>query len=444
MQVPPRLDLGPLLRTLRRQPMVFALVVLEIAAGVATISALLMAGRWYGRTADRPSGLDEENLILVSTYTPGAVGAGRDQGDVAGVADVAAVAGVAAVERSVRAQQEADRRLLRAIPDVEAVAPVTITVLDDRWCYPTLFTGFTGVAGAPPHQAGPRSTPSPSPSRREMGWTVYSDGDLLATMHLPVIAGTAAGTAPGPDRPGGALVTRTFAEQIFGGVARAPGSTIASEQSGPTTILGVVEDVRMRMPFMPNGRSVAFVFAPAPFDHEARLLVRARPGRRAAVLARAQDAFAPDAATRFVQVRAFDSTDSLQHRIGSGLLRMLGVFGVMLGVVVLMGALASTWFLVAQRTRQIGVRRALGATRADIVAYFLLESTLTTALGSALGVIGAFTLYLMMRKVFSEISFDLGLIGATLLLLSVASILATLIPALRAARVPPGVASRSL
>ena len=41
-----RLDLGPLLRTLRRQPMVFALVVLEIAAGVATISSLLMAARW--------------------------------------------------------------------------------------------------------------------------------------------------------------------------------------------------------------------------------------------------------------------------------------------------------------------------------------------------------------------------------------------------------------
>jgi putative ABC transport system permease protein len=423
MRVPPRLDLGPLLRTLRRQPMVFALVVLEIAAGVATISSLLMAGRWYGRTAERPSGLDEENLVLVSTYTPGAVGPGRDE------------AAVAAVERSVRAQQEADRRLLRSLPDVEAVAPVTITVLDDRWCYPTLFTGFTGSFGSDP-QVGPRSIPS----GRGMGWTVYSDEELLAAMRLPILNGT----APGPGRRSGALITRTFAEQIFGGVGRAPGSTIASEQSRPMTILGVVEDVRMRMPFMPNGRTVAFVFTPAPFDHEARLLVRARPGRREAVLARAEAAFAPDAATRFVQVRAFDSMNSLHHRIGSGLLRMLGVFGVMLGVVVLMGALASTWFLVAQRTRQIGVRRALGATRADIVAYFLLESTVTIALGSALGVIGAFTLYLMMRKVFSEISFDLGLIGATLALLSLASILATLIPALRAARVPPGVASRSL
>ncbi|HEY8926822.1 MAG TPA: FtsX-like permease family protein, partial [Polyangia bacterium] len=209
-------------------------------------------------------------------------------------------------------------------------------------------------------------------------------------------------------------------------------------------VLGVIEDVRMRMPFMPNGRTVVFLFTPPPFDHEARLLVRARPGRRAEVLARAQAAFASEAATRFVQVRAFDSTNSLHHRVGSGLLRMLRVFGVMLGVVVLMGALASTWFLVAQRTRQIGIRRALGATRSDIVAYFLLEGALTTALGAALGVIGAFTLYLMMRRVFSDISFDLGLIGATLLLLSVASILATLIPSLRAARVPPGVASRSL
>ena len=405
------LDLGPLLRTLRRQPMVFALVVLEIAAGVATISSLLMAGRWYGRTAERPSGLDEDNLVLVSTYTPGTAGPERDP---------------ASVERSVTAQQEEDRRRLRALPDVEAVAPLTITILDDRWCYPTLFAG---------RQAG-ASTSGPS---RIMGWTIYSDDELLAAMRLPILAGE----APRPGRTDGALVTRSFAEQTFGAIERAPGSTLTSEQSAPTTILGVVADVQMRMPFMPNGRAVAFLFAPAPFDHEARLLVRARPGQRAAVLDRARAAFAADTATRFVEVRAFDSSDSLHHRIGSGLLRMLEVFGVMLGVVVLMGALASTWFLVAQRTRQIGIRRALGATRADMVVYFLLESTVTTALGSALGVLGAFVLYLMMRKVFLGISFDLGLMGVTLVLLSVASILATLIPALRAARVPPGVASRS-
>jgi len=410
-----RLDLGPLLRTLRRQPMVFALVVLEIAAGVATISSLLMAGRWYGQIAERPSGLDEENLVLVSTYTPGPAGPERDQ---------------AAVERSVRADQEADLRRLRALPGVEAAAPVTITILDDRWCYPTLFGG---------RQGGSSRSASAGPSRG-MGWTIYSDEGLLATMRLPILAGA----APGPGRPAGALVTRSLAEQIFGAVDRAPGSTLTSEQSPPTTILGVVDDVRMRMPFMPHGRAVAFLFTPAPFDHEARLLVRARPGQRAAVLARAQAAFGPDTAPRFVEARAFDSTDSLHHRVGSGLLSMLEVFGVMLGVVVLMGALASTWFLVAQRTRQIGIRRALGATRADIVAYFLLESTLTTTVGSALGLIGAFVLYLMMRKVFSELSFDLRLMGVTVVLLSMASILATLIPALRAARIPPGVASRSL
>ena len=407
-----RLDLGPLLRTLRRQPMVFALVVLEIAAGVATISSLLMAGRWYGRTAERPSGLDEDNLVLVSTYTPGTAGPGHDR---------------ASVEGSVRAQQEADRRRLRALPDVEAVAPLTITILDDRWCYPTLFAG---------RQAGA----STSSAARLMGWAIYSDDELLAALRLPILAGA----GPRPGSADGALVTRSFAEQLFGAAERAPGSTLVSEQSPPTKILGVVADVRMRMPFMPNGLAVAFLFAPSPFDHEARLLVRARPGQRAAVLARARAAFAADRDTRFVEVRAFDSVDSLHHRIGSGLLRMLRVFGAMLGGVVLMGALASTWFLVAQRTRQIGIRRALGATRADMVVYFLLESMVTTALGSALGMMGAFVLYLMMRKVFLEISFDLGLMGLTLLLLSVASILATLIPALRAARIPPGVASRSL
>jgi putative ABC transport system permease protein len=109
-----------------------------------------------------------------------------------------------------------------------------------------------------------------------------------------------------------------------------------------------------------------------------------------------------------------------------------------------MGALAATSFLVAQRTRQIGVRRALGATRADIVGYFLLESVLATTIGSLVGVLGAAVLYRVMRRVFTGITFDPRLIGASLLLLWTAAILATLIPALRAARVSPSVASRSL
>ena len=78
------------------------------------------------------------------------------------------------------------------------------------------------------------------------------------------------------------------------------------------------------------------------------------------------------------------------------------------------------------------------------MGYFLLESLVAVAVGSLLGVSATLGLYLLMKRVFDSISFDLGLLAVTLLVIWTASILATLIPALRAARVPPSVASRSL
>jgi len=405
------LDVGPLLRTLRRQPGVMALFVLEIAAGVATISSLLISGSWYLQLSSRSSGVDEQNLILVSTYSTGRGPGGND----------------ADLEAGIYSQQTADRDRIRALPEVQGVTQLSTCVLDDRWSYPVLFSSL--------RSDGTRRA-------QKVGWGVYADPEFPAVLGLPLVAGA----VPGPDgrAPGTVILTRSLAEHLFGSAAGAVGATLSSHPDETLTVVGVVENVRMRAPFMPAGQSVAFHLGVPPLDHEVRLIVRARSGQREAALAALRAAFAPAATRRFVQVRSFDSSDSIHHRVGNGLFKLLASFGVMLGIVVLLGALAATSFLVAQRTRQIGIRRALGATRADIVGYFLLESILATTLGSALGVVGAAVLYRMMRRVFADSTFDLRLIGLTLLLLWVASILATLIPALRAARVSPGVANRSL
>ena len=130
--------------------------------------------------------------------------------------------------------------------------------------------------------------------------------------------------------------------------------------------------------------------------------------------------------------------------MGHGLAALLSIFGALVGVIAQLGALAATSFLVAQRRRQIGIRRALGATKADIVAYFLVESGFTMLAGSLLGLGGTVLLFLMMRPFFQGLAVDVGAIAAGLVLFWSATIAATLVPALSAARVPPSVASRSL
>ncbi len=139
--------------------------------------------------------------------------------------------------------------------------------------------------------------------------------------------------------------------------------------------------------------------------------------------------------------------DELRHesfqndRAMAGML--VGVIVVLLIVTALgIAGLASFW--VGQRRRTIGVRRALGATRADILHYFQTENFLLATIGIALGMLLAYAinLFLMLHYELPRlpaIYFPAGAIGLWLI-----GQLAVLGPALRAAAVPPVVATRSV
>jgi putative ABC transport system permease protein len=399
-----RLDPGPVLRTLRRQPAVFAMLVLEIAAGVATITALLLSASWYGLIGAQRSSFDEENLLLVSSYTPG--------GD----------------EAAIVARQRADLARLRALPGVESATSVSLSILDGRWLYPALFR-------------------SPDSKRHGMGWPVFTDDAAPRTLGLRTIAGTLPADEGRDDggAPREAYMTICLAKALFGSPAAALGRTVTSDQNPPVRVRAVVQNATMRMPFMPFAGCVLYVAGGAPVGHEAQSFVRTAPGARDAVRLRVGAAFAGEAkAHRWVEARTLDADDSQHVRVGRGLATFLSIFGALVGLIAQLGALAATSFLVAQRRRQIGIRRALGATKADIVAYFLVEGGFTMLMGSLLGLGGTVLLFLMMRPFFQGLAVDVGAIAAGLVLFWSATIAATLVPALSAARVPPSVASRSL
>jgi putative ABC transport system permease protein len=398
-------EVGPVLRTLRRQPGVLALVVLDLAVAFTIISSLLLSASWYGEVGGRTSGLDEQNLIYVSTYTP--AGAGADP------------------EAAVAMQQEADKARARAVPGVVAASSVSTAVVDDRWAYPDQFRVVR--SGAPPAEA--------------VGWLVFGDADLARTYGLRLVTGALPVALPAS---GVAYLSRCLSDRLFDGPQQAIGQPLPGERFGGLPIAGVVEDVTVRTSFMPWAHCGAFVLGVHPHDLEDRILVRAAPGRRDQVVAGLRAALGPSSGQRFVEVRTFDATSTRPYRIGHGLLQMLTGFGVLVAAMALLGSLAASSFLVAQRTRQIGTRRALGATRGDIVRYFLVESTLTTALGVLVGLGGTSAVFAMMRAVFPAISLQPSLVALALVLLWAGSVVATLVPALRAARIPPSVAGRSL
>ena len=117
-----------------------------------------------------------------------------------------------------------------------------------------------------------------------------------------------------------------------------------------------------------------------------------------------------------------------------------GALGLLLAAVGIYGVTA---FGVAQRTREFGVRMALGAQRSGVIRMVLKEGTILAVAGAAIGLMGAYLVGRAMQStLFGVDAFDIRAFGAILFLLVVVALLACLIPALRASRVEPMVALR--
>ncbi len=173
-------------------------------------------------------------------------------------------------------------------------------------------------------------------------------------------------------------------------------------------------------------------------------LIRSKPGqlaqalpRAAAAMQRANPTYVQQRVSTMQELRTdYFKSDSAVARM------LLAIILILLTVTALgIGGLASFW--VQQRTRQIGIRRALGATRGDILRYFQTENLLIVGAGALLGAVLAYVMnqWLMQRFELERLSSPTVLTGIVAVWLL--GQLAVLGPALRAAAVPPATATRS-
>ena len=176
-------------------------------------------------------------------------------------------------------------------------------------------------------------------------------------------------------------------------------------------------------------------------------LLRADPTQLPRVLRDARAAMATIAPDAVLDSKASQTIASLrenyfrQDRVMAGIL--VGVIAALL-LVTALGIVGLASFWVQQRRRQIGIRRALGATRGDILRYFQTENFLIVSGGIALGMLLAFALNLALMTNYELPRLPLYYLPVGALLLWTLGQLAVLGPALRAAAVPPVVATRSV
>jgi putative ABC transport system permease protein len=248
--------------------------------------------------------------------------------------------------------------------------------------------------------------------------------------------------------PTALIVTRGLADQLFPRGNALGQSVYVDARTYKARIVGIVD--RLQVPWvMTGGWGSKFndcsTIEPFRFANQfSHYVIRAKPGQLSSVMHAVQKKLIEINRARVIdKMRSLTDARAEAYRDDRGLAVILAVVCGALVLVTAFGIVGLTSYWVAQRRRQIGIRRALGATRNTIVRYFQTENFLIAAAGAAIGVALAVALNLWMVSSFEmqRMHSAYAFVGALVVLLL--GQLAVLWPALRAASIPPALATRS-
>jgi putative ABC transport system permease protein len=419
------MTLPPILAALKKHKSGVVLITLQIALTLAIVCNAVFIIAQRVQTVQRPTGMVEQNLFAIQQMRVNAP-TGND----------------AAAQDKRYAMIQGDLQTLRGLPDVESVAAVS--------SLPLLQSSNNGGIGLKPNQANSTATS-----------TFYGGGDqVIKTLGLRLIAGRNFNASEithdehgGDYEPPVAIVTKALADKLFP-TGDALGKTVyLNGGATPTTIIGIV--ARLQTPNVGFGADYNWnstLLPTFPNNSYTITAVRAKPGRMDAAMREAHKALMASDPMRVMSnsfggllgVRTFAEVRAKAYRADVGMAILLGVICVILLCVTGAGIVGLTSFWVGQRRKQIGIRRALGATRTDILRYFQSENLLIAGGGVVLGAIVAIGLNLWLMKQFQMDRMPLAyvLVGVVaLLLLGQGAVFA---PALRASKVSPVEATRSV
>jgi predicted permease len=295
--------------------------------------------------------------------------------------------------------------------------------------------------GEPLHFVPPGMTATPREDLPAATLMFASDGFFRA-MGIPIVAGRDLSPNDRMDAPIALVVNEALAKMYFPG--RNPvGQTITFSDTNHLAIVGVVGDVHQSsVDETPVPRIYASVYQ--IFRVKTNLVVRTQ-GDPTLMIKRIEDAVrAVDPQQTITSAFTLDDAVSeavARPRLITVLLGLFGAVGLALGALGIYGVLA---YLVNQRTREIGVRIALGAQPSSVLGMVVGRGVRLAGIGVVIGLGASLLLTRLMRGVLYGVSptdpLTFGIVAATLLAVAAA---ASSVPALRAARVDPLTALRA-
>jgi putative ABC transport system permease protein len=406
------MEFRPILSAMRRNKVGAVLITLQMAVTLAILCNSLFIIQQRLALSHRPSGMDEPGLFVIDNQWVGQ-------------------------PSNLQALLQADMAALRALPGVvDAYATNS---------YPMSEGGSGEGCSLRPDQLHSTSQCA----------LYFADEHGLATLGLKLIAGRNFVPAEikehGEDDitpPAAAIITRQLAAKLFPGRSALGESIYVEYQKTQTPIVGIVE--QMSIPW--TGASTftnAFIDKSViePFKlglSFSHYMVRVKPGQLATVRQAAQKVLFDINRARVIEKTvSMPEARAESYKDDRGLAIVLAVVCACLLAVTAFGIVGLTSYWVTQRRRQIGIRRALGATRTAIVRYFQTENLMIAVTGALIGVGLAIAVNLWMVRSFEMARLDPGYVIGGALVVLVLGQLAVLWPALRAASIAPALATRS-
>lgn len=402
-------DIGPIFRALLRNKLGALLIALQIALTLAIVTNAAYIIQQRGADIARPSGLDEPNtaVFLGTLFDPN-----LDE----------------------RQLYRDDLEALRAIPGVVAASTTQSVPISGSGWGDSLFV----------------SDEAQSDESIDLG-NFMVDEHGLAAFDLELVAGR-------NFRPDEILfrnleqnataeiliVSQALADELYPGES-AIGKTVWNEPNGgrPMQIIGVYDHMQNAWPSSDVVNNTALLPLQQGYGSQ-WYVVRAEPGRLDEVMSAAEEYLAQHRSRIVEVVRSYEEQKNRTYAGDIAMVKLLTTVITVLTAVTGLGIVGLAWFSVTQRRKQIGTRRALGATRADIVRYFMVENSMVTLAGLAAGVVATVALNWFLDTQYSVGRMPLWYLPAGVAGLWLLGQLAVLLPARRASSIPPALATRSV
>ncbi|MDZ4811897.1 MAG: FtsX-like permease family protein [Pseudomonadota bacterium] len=410
------MELKPILKTLLRNKIGVAVIAAQVALTLAIASNVFYIVRDRVAAAGQPSGVDEANVFRIRANS---------------YRDIA----------EPMAQQKMDEQMLRTIPGVRAVAMVNQVPLGQSGSNSGIFVARKQVQST----TNAAFYESATSMVDTLGLKLIEGRDFLPEEYLETD-----GEPPYPTSLP-IIISERLAQLAFPTQSHFAGRVLyrgSGDDATELRIVGVVEQLTTpwgRSSWGSQTGSESVITAVRLPSSSPQYIVRTQPGTQTEVIKAAEAALVKPGDGRILEpANSMLELRERRYRNDYFLSSMMATMTGLLMLVTASGILGMASFWVGQRRKQIGMRRALGARRSDILRYYLLENFVITSLGIGIGVVLALSLNFFIAEGLQLARLPLDNLLVGMLMLWAVGQLATWFPARRAAQIAPATATRTV